>query len=360
MDDVYQVKKEKKVEETKVSYSRPKFWHRCLANLVDFFIFAITTLLLFMATRAIVQSTDSYKALLTKLDQIQLNSGLYRRAVSEDSPTKNIDIIYYIDTYIKDGPWGSEFDTDVDDSPKYNNGLCIKSIKTFINYCQENCSSERYNDLLVYYDEARLNPTYNDVHYFIKDDHGEVVVNTALSGDPTNLKLYYTNIYKPFIEDKCIPFLDANVPAYREISRTDFNLLVFLELPVAYTLAAILVYFVPPLFFRRGRMTLGKALYHIGLIDTRLLAPTFPRFLARFAIFFFGELILSLASFGIPYIISFSMMAFSKKKQGFPDYMLRLLEVDTSKADIYLDYVEAATKNQLHGKPIDFEMEKPL
>ena len=53
-------------------------------------------------------------------------------------------------------------------------------------------------------------------------------------------------------------------------------------------------------------------------------------------------------------------MAFSKKKQGFPDYMLSLLEVDTSKSDIYMDYVEAATKNQLYGKPVDFKPEQPL
>ena len=107
-------------------------------------------------------------------------------------------------------------------------------------------------------------------------------------------------------------------------------------------------------------MTLGKALYHIGLIDDRMLSPSFGRFTARFAIFFFGELILSLFSFGIPYIVSFTMMAFSKRKQGFPDYMLHLYEIDTTKANIYMDYVEAELKNELHGEAIDFRMKKPL
>ena len=141
---------------------------------------------------------------------------------------------------------------------------------------------------------------------------------------------------------------------------TKFNYLVFIELPISYTLAAFLVYFVPPLFFRRGRKTLGKALYHIGLIDTRVLSPSLGRFTIRFLIFFFGELVLSLFSFGIPYIISFSIMAFSKDKQGFPDYMLHLYEIDTSQANIYMDYVEAQLKNELHGDAIDFKMEKPL
>ena len=54
------------------------------------------------------------------------------------------------------------------------------------------------------------------------------------------------------------------------------------------------------------------------------------------------------------------MMVFSKNRQGFPDYMLRLREIDTSKANIYMDYVEATLKNELHGQAIDFKMEKPL
>ena len=116
----------------------------------------------------------------------------------------------------------------------------------------------------------------------------------------------------------------------------------------------------PPLFFKRGRKTLGKALYHIGLVDDRVLSPTFWRFSARFLIFLFAELLLSLFTLGIPYIISFSLMAFSKKRQGFPDYMLHLYEIDTSKANIYMDYVEAELKNELHGDAIDFRMEKPI
>ena len=360
MDDVYQVREEKKEEQMRVEYSRPKFWHRCMANFVDFFIFAIMFILLFIGTRAIVQNTDSYKKVQAQIDQIQLDSGLYREAVADSTTTNNIDIVYYIDNYKKNTPAGEEFDIEVTETPQFVNGICVKAIKIFINYCQEHCSVARYEDLLDYYDEARLKPTLDGVHYFIVDENSKIVPNPTITADKTKLKLYYQKVYKPFFEKRCIPFLNANVPGYHELVRVDYKLLIYLELPVSYVLAGILVYFVPALFFRRGRKTLGKALYHIGLIDQRLLSPTVPRFLVRFLIFLFGELILSMFSFGIPYIISFSMMAFSKKKQGFPDYMVRCLEVDTSKANIYLDYVEAVTKNQMHGKAIDFNLEKPL
>lgn len=360
MDDVYRVKEEIKEEEMRVEYTRPKFWHRCVANFVDFFIFAIVFLFLFIGTRAAVQATPPYKVIKAQLYDIQLRSGIYREPVADSTTTDTIDIVFYIDNYKKGTPAGDEFDIDVDDKPMFINGMCVKTIKIFINFCHENCSYERYQDLLVYYDEARLNATIDGLHFFILDDENNVVPNPTVKADKGKLRSYYTDVFKPFIEKRCIPFLSANVPGYHNLIRTDYRLLILLELPVSYVLAGILVYFVPPLFFRRGRKTLGKALYHIGLIDQRLLSPTVPRFLMRFVIFLFGELILSMFSFGIPYIISFSMMAFSKKKQGFPDFMVRTLEVDTSKANIYLDYVEAVTKNQIHGEAIDFKLEKPL
>ena len=132
-------------------------------------------------------------------------------------------------------------------------------------------------------------------------------------------------------------------------------MLIFCEIAPSYRVSGILTYLVPPLFFRKGKKTLGKALYKIGLVDSRLLNCTYPRFFARFAIFYFGELLLSLLSFGLPYIVSFSIMVFSKKKQGFPDYMLDLQEVDTSKAKIY-NSLEEAKVDQItpHKKAIDF------
>lgn len=344
---------------TNVEYSRPKFWHRCMANFVDFFIFLVTFLGLFIAARAIVQATPYYNSKRAQYFDLQVSSGLYITHPGDENAT--IDIVYYCDNYLQ--VYGREYDgksmDPSSDIPKGKNGRCIYAINQFIDFCHEKCSQERYDDIITYYDDIRLNTTLDGVHYFLLED-GKVVPNPTLAEDAKKSKYYYENIFKPFIEKKCLPFLVVNVPEYKSLSRVDFNFLVFVEFPAAFFLAGVLTYFVPPLFFRRGRMTLGKALYHIGLIDQRLLSPTFWRFLARFSIYFFGEMVVSMFSFGIPYIISFTMMAFSKKRQGFPDYMLGLYEVDTSKANIYMDYVEAQIKNELHGSAIDFKMKKPL
>lgn len=351
---------EKNDEVVKIEYTRPKFWHRCMANFVDFFIFLVLFISLFIGARSIAQSTPSYKKIRQEYYDLQLSSGLYVKDPGDDK--NNVDIIYYCNTYV--GVYGREYDgknmDDPEKAPSGRNGRVVVAINKFLDFCHENCSTERYNDLVVYYNEARLEPTYEGIHYFIEDG-GEVVPNPTLATDAKKSEFYYKNVFTPFIEKKCIPFLAVNVPNYKKLSRTDYNLLLFAELPSAFLLAGILTYFIPPLFFRRGKKTLGKALYHIGLIDTkRMLSPSFWKYLLRFIIYFFGEMVLGMFTLGIPYIISFSMMAFSKNRQGFPDYMLGLYEVDTSKANIYLDYVEAQLKNELHGQAVDFKMKKPL
>lgn len=343
-------------EVVSVNYTQPKFWHRCMANLVDFVLFVGMFIALFIAARAIVGVTPDFKRAENRIAEIQVNeSGLYMYDALNEG--KIVDIVYYSNKYLS--TYGNDFEGK-DTTGRI--GKVVHSINQFMEYCSDSTivPTERYKELVGYYDSIRLDTVNKEgIHYFVKDGD-KIVPNEALSSDAEKRQYFYKDVYAKFIEKTCLPFLTANVTEYRELYRVEFNYLVFVELPSAYLLAGVLVYFIPPLFFRRGRMTLGKALYRIGLIDDRMLSPSFGRFTARFAILLFGELFLSLFTFGIPYIISFSLMAFSKHRQGFPDYMLHLYEIDTSKANIYLNYVEAALKNELHGEAVDFKMEKPL
>ena len=343
-------------EVVNVNYTQPKFWHRCMANLVDLVLLVAMFIILFIAARGIVGLTPDFKRAENRITEIQLETCLYYEDRLNEG--KYVDVVYYLDKYYD--TYGSDFEGKADSTGRI--GKIVHSINQFVDYCSnpEHVPVDRYNELVSYYESIRLDTITKDgIHYFVKDGD-KIVPNEVLVNDATTRSGFYNDVYKKFVEKTCLPFLTANVTEYRELYRVEFNYLVFCELPAAYILAAILVYFVPPLFFRRGRMTLGKALYRIGLIDDRMLSPSFGRFTARFSIFLFGELILSLFTFGIPYIISFSIMAFSKHKQGFPDYMLHLYEIDTTKANIYMNYVEATLKNELHGEAVDFRMEKPL
>ena len=366
MKDVYQVKETTENNDSlDIVYTRPKFMHRILANLVDIFIFIVLTFSLFLGARGIIQNVPYYKGVQNRIFEMQLESGIFWTAYDKDGKGTIVSMSKYLDNYFGESyPYGKEVDhkytnADKEYEPVGKNGWAVRAINTFLAFSEKNSNPERHQELLQYYDSYRLEARLNDAPLFIKDGDN-IVANQEVLGVGTNWKEYSNKVFIPFIDDRCMAYLASNVTEYKKLNRIDFNFLIFLEIPLAYSLAAFLTFFVPPLFFRRGRQTLGKALYHIGLIDSRILSPTFPRFLARFAIFFFGELVLSLFSFGLPYIISFSLMVFSKNKQGFPDYMLRLYEVDTSKANIYLNYVEAQLKNELHGEAVDFKMEKPL
>ena len=212
MKDPYEVREHENNEILTVEYTKPKFWHRCMANFVDFFIMLATFFGLFIGARAIVQSTPNYKTSINRLGELQIASGLYRPAESKSTATSNIDIIYYADTYLT--VYGKDYE--VVEQPVSKNGVCVKAIDTFIKFCHENSSEERYLELVDYYKTARLEPTLNGIHYYLEQD-GDIVINTTLSEDSTKAKEYYNNVFKPFIEKKCIPFLAVNLLKLRFI-----------------------------------------------------------------------------------------------------------------------------------------------
>ena len=202
------------------------------------------------------------------------------------------------------------------------------------------------------YDEFRLSQTYLNKPLFIQTDEG-IVDNPDCSAD---YQRYFDQVYKPFIDEYCQGFLTTRIVEYVDLNLYLSRILVFAEVPIAYCVSGILTYYVPNLIFKRGRKTFGKAIYKIGLVDSRLLNPTWQRSLARFAIFYFAILLLSVVTFAVPAIISTTLMGFSKKKQGFADYILDLQEIDTSGATIFNDLEEAAVSVvDTHKKPIDFE-----
>lgn len=318
-----------------IHYSYPKFHRRVLANLIDFLGFALCFFLLFLGTRAIVTSTPSYSGKESALLAIRKESGLFH----VDGSSSN-DIVSYLD----------------DDSfTGYAKMMAAEeAIDTFIVYINDNVGQDKAKTIQEDYDSYRLDSSlaYEGVAYFAKEE-GKIIRNKSCKADAEN---YFKNAYGKYIDDRCQGYLVTMVPAYLELTHFESNVLFFVEIPIAYILSGVLVYLLPPIFFKKGRMTLGKFAYQIGLADSRLLSCSFPRYFARWAIFFFGELCLSLFTFGIPCLVSFSLMAFSKKKQGFPDFMLGLYEVDVSHDKLYSSYEEISVDGiEGNKKPVDFE-----
>lgn len=319
-------------EVIEIKYTRAKFHRRLFANLVDILIFALLFVGCFIGFRSLVVNSSTYKTNEAQLVQIKRDSGIFINDPS--GALRDVITIFNNDDALSMGQ-------------KKNKAK--NAITTFFEYAEEVCSPEVYLTMTKEYDDFRLELKEGETYYFVIDN-GEI----KETGELLESK-YYENVYAKYIDKYCQAYLVKYIPHYYDLTKYMSNMLILCEIAPSYLVSGILTYLVPPLFFRKGKKTLGKALYRIGLVDSRLLNCTYPRFFARFAIFYFGELLLSLLSFGLPYIVSFSIMVFSKKKQGFPDYMLDLQEVDTSKAKIY-NSLEEVTVDQItpHRKPVDF------
>ena len=353
-----------KAEIIRVEYERPKLIHRVLANFIDILLMVFVTILCFIGARAIVQSTSMYHNNDYNLRKIQLSSHLYINADrTSDSPVdeRGFDVNEYKhgDYVILYTSWLAKQESLTGEAKVSRSE---KAINNFIAY-MDTINHSLAEDITTFVNTKKLEKTGNYVgheHYFEKDDNtNEIIIPKDENDNPYySYQTYFKEFYRKIIDDDLIDnYLAKYVTDMKKCFKNEWNYLVFMELLPAYCLGAILVYFIPPLFIKRGRKTLGKALYHIGLVDKNVFSPTFARYLSRFAIFFFAELVLSIFTFAIPYIISFTLMVFSKKQQGFPDYMLGLQEIDTSKQKIYYNKIDALMeKAKVNKAAKDFKL----
>ncbi|MBP5217127.1 MAG: RDD family protein, partial [Bacilli bacterium] len=327
-----------------IVYQRPKFFRRVMANFMDALLLIFLSVSCFLGFRAIIIHTPDYQAKTEELLSIRLDSKMY--AYDDNGILQDV-----VTSINKDAA-----------NSAYSRARKAKlAIQGFFDYASEKATPENYSLMADDYRSFRLSPdmAYSSSPLFVLDGE-EVVENPELVGGATILdniwNIYYQQAYAPFIDGHLQGYLVTRIPRTYELNQYVALILIFGEILPGYAFAGLLVYLLPIFIFRRGRMTFGKAAYRIGLLDQRILSPSVPRSLARFAIFYFGELLLSLVTLGAPFIISFSMMAFSKKQRGFPDYLLGLQEVDCTSSKIYFSVAEidldAVTGRK---KPVDFK-----
>ena len=333
-------------KEINVTYFRPKFTLRVFANLLDILIFIIIFFAGFLGVREIIRATPTYQSKNNELIQIRVDSGVF--AYDDDNVLRDI---------------VSVLNNDKGQTAKSRATRSRKAIEQFITYVKDNSSNENYETIVKDYNEFRLDEkmVQNGIALFITNESNEVVENPALVDSAESVSsqvyvTYYEKVYQPFIDNHVRAYLVTAIPEYKAITMYQTNMLLWVNIFTVYCFTGLLVYLLPTLIFRRGRMTFGKALYGIGLVDANCLSPSLGRNLSRFAIFYFAILILSLFTFGLPMLISFSIMVISKNKQGFADYMLRLTEVDAKRTKIYLSFQEVELeKTSPYKKPIDFK-----
>lgn len=359
------INEEAMTNEIKLEYFTPPFYRRVLANVIDAIFFLLSFIGLFIGVREIVTSTSEYKINIVAMAQIKVDSCLY---IPESLNTIN-KITEYIEGEEKVLPEDIKEVVDIVSVLNDTNlfGTIAQfdgsqaAISGFHAYCADVCTLESYVSIIADYETFMLSDDLvdgNGIHYFIKNVDEKIVLNPECTERDA---VIYSKGYAAYIDEHAQGYLLTSVPSYYEYSRYLSDMLLFVEVPISYSIAGLLIFLLPVLIFRRGRMTFGKAIYRIGSVDANFFSPKIGRTLARFFIFYFAELILSLLTFGVPFIISFSLMVFSKKKQGFPDYMLGILEVDCYRTKIFMSKEEIALKGiNTHSKAVDFKVREKL
>lgn len=331
-----------------IQYEKASFVSRVFANAIDIILFFFVSLICFTGTRAICVNTNQYKQNDNELISYKLESGLFER----DSKNQIKDTITIIEE-------SSEYTV----KAKY-----IKSknvITNFYSFISDKVSSERYDILLNDFDTFRLDSKMllsdsNNVSkpMFLNNgnaviENPELVTNDLGNGSPV-YKSFYENCYKKFIDNNLQKYFLSELSRVGEIQIYESNVLLYGEILPALLIGFLLVYLVPAIINKHGRQTIGKLVYHIGSVDASCLSPSFTRYLAKLGLILF-EFITAIFTFGCTLIISFTMMAFSKKKQAFPDYVLDLNDVKTTNCKIYMSITEAEVDNaETHKKPINF------
>lgn len=168
----------------------------------------------------------------------------------------------------------------------------------------------------------------------------------------------YYSFYQKEFENYASAALSHNV-RFADLSNLIVRISV-IEIVLSMSVGFALSFVIMPLILKRGRKTIGMYLFKISLVGGDALNVRGKTLLFRNVLLFLIGYWLTIFTFGIPWLVSLTMMTFSKTGQDFFDYMSGTYVVSTKDKDIYLDYAEYLARTEESKKASienrDFEM----
>lgn len=287
----------------------------------------ITGVLLVFAMQAIMNHVPYYKAANDSINEVQLASGLY--VERSDHTTKLMCDYYKVDKEEQYEEYNKMFD---------------EALTKFY-------TNERFFDLsdpksgLYLYNIEKIPEGQSESALFIYADESRTSIIEKSSASKSALYDFYTKV----MAEKAIKYV-INNDAYVSATKTISLSFIFVILLVPIVLSVLIFEFMFPLIFKRGRKTLGKLIFKLSVVDVRGLSCSFWRFLGRFSIFFFLEVLVGIVSFAIPLFVSFSMMVFTKTNQSFHDYICNTYVVEAPMSSICMTEAEYIAKKEKDEK----------
>lgn len=313
-----------------VTYSKAKYSTRCFAFALDLLLMVITTLLLMLGIRNVVSNAEFYKTANQKINDIQLASHLY---VEKDNGLAVIMSDYYT---------ANNEEEMKELNSKFDNALTL-FYSDPIFFDQSNPESGLY----LYNIQKIPNGSSSDLFIYEDSSHTTIVAKSSA----TTKQLY--DFYCDAMNGKALSYLN-NSDEYIANSRIISLSFIFIILAIPVIISIIVYELIIPSIIFRGKKTLGKFAFKLSVIDVRGLSPSYPRFLARFGLIFL-EIILSIITFMIPLIISFSMFVFSRRGQSFHDYVTNTYVVEAPWKSICITKEEMIAK---HKNDSNFDLQK--
>ena len=168
----------------------------------------------------------------------------------------------------------------------------------------------------------------------------------------------YYSFYQKEFENYASAALSHNV-RFADLSNLIVRISV-IEIVLSMSVGFALSFVIMPLILKRGRKTIGMYLFKISLVGGDALNVRGKTLLFRNVLLLLIGYWLTIFTFGIPWLVSLTMMTFSKTGQDFFDYMSGTYVVSTKDKDIYLDYAEYLARTEESKKASienrDFEM----
>jgi uncharacterized RDD family membrane protein YckC len=294
-----------------VSFIRAKFSVRLIAFAVDFLIMFVFGLIFVIAAQQILLNVPYYQKASNTLNKVELLSHLY----SQSDTTE--DVISLADYY----------DPETDEEYGTAQSSLDEALTYFFSSPDFFTSSTEGQQI---YTDIKL-----DSDYFIYADESHTSIEVV--DGTTNQDLF--EFYQQVIKEDALTYM-MQYPQYVEAAKVLNLSFIFIILLIPIVLSVTIFELLVPCIFHRGYKTFGKLLFKLAVVDNRGLSPKFWVYFLRFIILLLVELILSLVTFIIPLVVSFSMFVFSKKQQSFHDYMMGTYVVDASQTRVFINEKE--------------------
>ena len=297
-------------ESAELEYSKAKVYQRIFAFIIDLFLSFMLGLILSCLAGLVTLQVPSYQNLIEVHNFYVQESGLYNE-------NDELYILVYEDADMTMDEKNEQLSSQIEGF--YQNETFFSDSTALDSYHQRQLESvdENGNPLFVL--------------------SGDAIVTNGLSGE------VYFDFYYQEVSTYCVSLLSSNA-TYADASNKIVRVQV-IELALCMSVGFSFFFLLVPMMIKRGRRTLGMYLFKISLIGPDALNVKGTRLLGRNLLLLLIGYWLSIFTFGLPWIVSLTMMVFSKTGQSFFDYMSVTYVVDSKRQDVYLDYAEYLSRS---------------